>query len=125
MIEFKTEASLWRMLQDGTKTFDMRKWDLADDRIYALSWFVPLADAEHAFFAPPGYEPTRHQGHSTSVPAGAPGFKPEVDAVSFVNKETGELLAFEYLGVEFTNWAPGWGFLQLGKRVSAFADEKR
>ena len=99
-IVFKAEASFWDMLSqtnpDGrsAKPFDMRRWDLSDERIYRLS------------FGKVGL-----------------GFMPDEDMISFVNKVTGELLTFEYLGVEFADWAPGWGFLLLGKRLSPPVEE--
>ena len=37
-IMFKCEDSLWQMMACGKKTFDMRLWDMADDRLYRLSW---------------------------------------------------------------------------------------
>ena len=105
-IVFKTEATLWDMMAqvnpDGrsAKPFDMRRWDLVDERIYRLSW---------------GYL-TNKDG--ITRPGIDPKFQSEEKEVSFLNKATGEVLTFEYLGVEFTPWAPGWGFLILGKRIS-------
>ena len=40
-----------------------------------------------------------------------------VKTVSFLNKATGKLLTFEYKGMEFAPWAPGWCFLILGKAI--------
>ena len=43
IVEFKTEASLWEMMAElnpdgrSAKPFDMRRWDLSDDRIYRLA----------------------------------------------------------------------------------------
>ncbi len=43
-IVFKSEASLWDMMvpvnPDGrsAKPFNMRRWDLSDERIYRLAW---------------------------------------------------------------------------------------
>lgn len=104
-IVFKSEASLWEMMAqvnpDGrsAKPFDVRRWDMADDRIYRLSWGC-LTDK---------YGITR--------PGVDPHFESDEKQVSFLNKTTGDLLTFEYLGVEFADWAPGWGFLVLGKRL--------
>lgn len=117
-IVFKVEHSLWESLEDGTRSFDMRWWDIADDRIYALAWAVPDPKAERPFFTAVGYEPVRHQG------AMAQGFKPEVERVSFRDKETDEVLTFQYRGVVFPDWAPGWGFLMLGDRVFEGAKEE-
>ena len=88
-IMFKSEDALWQTLARGERSFDMRWWDMADDRVYRLAW---------------------GKTHAGAI------FLPEEREVSFLNKATGEILTFEYRGVEFVNWAPGWGFLQLGKR---------
>lgn len=105
MIEFKTEASLWEMMADinpftggSAKPFDMRRWDISDDRIYRLSWGETGGAREQI-----GDDLT-----------GLPWF-PDEKEVGFVNKTTGEIIAFEYQGVLFPSWAPGWGFLQLGR----------
>ena len=37
-IVFKAEDSLWKMMADGIKTWDCRRHDIGDDRIYRLSW---------------------------------------------------------------------------------------
>lgn len=91
-IVFKCEDSLWQMMKHGEKTWDARRWDMSDDRIYALSqfWFV----------GKPGVP-------SEARTAGVP-------FVTFLNKATGEVLALRYLGLEFADWTPGWCFLRLG-----------
>ena len=45
MIEFKSEASIWEMMAElnpftggSAKPFDMRRWDITDERMYRLSW---------------------------------------------------------------------------------------
>lgn len=97
-IIFKCEPAMWLMLaEEGVtgipaKPFDMRRYDLADDRIYALSWGRQTGDAE---------------------------WQPDVGAVTFVNKATGEELTRDYRGMEFAKWAPGWCFLILGHRIGA------
>jgi len=80
------------MLADGSKPFDMRRWDLTDERISRLAL-------------------------GRLVESGT--WMPTEGTVSFQNKATGELLTFEYVGVEFTEWAPGWGFILLGIRVAS------
>lgn len=40
-------------------------------------------------------------------------------AVSFIDKGTGEILTFAYVGMEFAAWAPGWCFLRLGAPMLA------
>ena len=121
-IVFKSEPSLWAMLAEcnpdgrSARPFDMRRWDVADERIYRLSW--------GHFFDPRGRTPEgpgvflREMNHLLWGRAGGRVWEPDEKEVSFLNKVTGELLTFEYLGVEFTPWAAGWGFLILGKRLS-------
>ncbi len=95
-IVFKCEDSLWQALSDGTKTWDARRHDISDDRIYRLSW-----------------------GKFEEEPAGGrqPAHYWVEDFVSFENKATGEVLTFRYRGMEFVPWAPGWCFLRLGGLV--------
>lgn len=85
-IVFKCEDSLFQPLKDGTRTFDMRRWDMSDDRIYRLAW-------------------GRRVGLS--------GWRPEEREVTFVNKATGEELTLPFWGLEFAEWAPGWCFLRV------------
>jgi len=92
-IIFKSEDSIWRTLEDGSKKFDYRRYDLADERIYRLSW-------------------GRRDGWGDGL-----GIIWNEDFVSFLNKDTGEFLTFHYCGMEFVPWAPGWCFLLLGHRV--------
>ena len=114
-IVFKSEPALWAMLAEcnpdgrSAKPFDMRRWDLADDRIYRLAWGV-----EPNINPPPELIPWSVMDAETLGYMWVPNEK----EVSFVNKATGELLTFEYLGVEFAPWAQGFGFLILGKRLS-------
>jgi hypothetical protein len=93
-IIFKCEDSMWQMLADGTKTWDARRNDLSDDRIYRLLW-----------------------GKYHERPGRKPSWGPLEDYVTFLNKATGEMLTFRFLGVEFTDWAPGWMFIRLGGRT--------
>jgi hypothetical protein len=124
-IVFKSEASLWALVNqlnpDGhsAKPFDMRRWDLADERIYRLAWGhydnrtrIRL----DGWKLPPLRRLTELRGTTY-------GWAPDEKSVSFLNKDTGALLTFEYLGVEFTPWAPGWGFLLLGRRLSPPVEE--
>lgn len=85
---FKTEDSLWQMLADGTKTFDARRYDMSDDRIYRLSWGQWRKDPSCWLLVE--------------------------QLVSFQNKVTGEVLTFRFTGLEFASWAPGWCFIILG-----------
>ena len=101
-IVFRCDTDLWDMLARGEKTWDARRWDLADDRIYRLAW--GLTTAKHGRTARPGME-RKHN------------WVPDEHTVSFQNKATGEVLTFRYLGMEFTPWAPGWTFLLLGELV--------
>ncbi len=100
-IIFKTDAALWEMMAAGTKQWDARQCDLADERIWRL-----LA----------GYwEGTREPGgHPHGRPGRLPYWSPAESFVSFLNKETGEILKFRFRGFRFAPWAPGWVFLELG-----------
>jgi len=119
-IIFKCEASLWDMMADvglngrSAKPFDMRRWDLADERIYRLMW-LERGD-NHAQIDPDKYNTTIYYPLQN-------GWVWQEKQVSFLNKDTGELLTFEYKGVEFVDWAPGWGFLILGKRLLPLMEE--
>ncbi len=90
MEPFKCEHSLFLSLQDGSRKFDFRRWDLSDERIYALSVF------------------SRREGEPSV---------PEIPSVTFVDKETGEALTLRYRGMEFRHWATGWVFIRLGEVV--------
>lgn len=96
-IVFKCEDSLWQMLADGSKTWDMRLWDLDDERISRLAW-----------------------GHLKDQDR----WEPAEQWVSFQSKTTDEILTFKYDGVEFTDWAPGWGFILLGEQAGVAAEEE-
>ena len=91
---FKCEHTLYLMLRDGSKPFDMRKYDLSDDRIRRLAW-----------------------GHARPRSFGETRWVPMETVVSFQDKETGEIQMFEYQGMEFAPWAPGWCFLLLGRQL--------
>lgn len=93
-IIFKCEDSLWRMLEDGSKTFEMRRYDLDDERILRLALRVQVYDGVRIV----GNEPREH-------------------AISFLNKTDGHILTFEYKGMKKTEWAQGWCFLLLGKQM--------
>ena len=116
-IVFKCEPSLWDMMvpvnPDGrsVKPFNMRRWAFSDDRILRLAR-GHIRDTSGNFLA-----------FRVGPPLGRSNWEPDEKEVSFLNKATGELLTFEYLGVEFTPWAPGWGFLILGKRLSPPVEE--
>ncbi len=102
-IIFKCEDSLWQMMADGKKKFDMRLWDMADDRMYRLSW------AQYG----------ESISEWTSVPRGErPTYTPKESFVSFRNKQTDELLTFHFKGLEFPQWAPSWVFIIVGDLVS-------
>lgn len=112
-IVFKCEDSLWQMLaeEDVTgvpaKPFDMRRNELGDDRIYRLTWGTCEGLAgPYTSHVIPHHPPLK-------------GWEPEVKSITFKNKATGETLIRRYVGMEFTDWAPGWCFLVLGERVRA------
>lgn len=96
-IVFKSEDSLWRMLAERgvtgipAKTWELRRWDMSDERVYRLS-----------------------RGFTGGL---GRRWKPDEPYVSFYNKATGSIISFEYQGVEFVAWAPGWAFIMLGDRV--------
>lgn len=94
-IVFRCENSLWQMMATGEKSFDFRRWDISDDRIYRLAWGQRVKEPE----------------------GGLSYWEPKEPLVSFENKKTGEVLVFSYQGMEFTSWAPGWVFLLLGGLV--------
>ena len=102
-IVFKCEASLWDMLARGEKTWDARRYDMADDRIYRLAW----GSIRPEYFR-------YRTGPTCSFHA---DWVPEEQEISFLKKATGEILTFQYLGKEFTPRAPGWCFLLLGERI--------
>lgn len=98
---FKTEHSLFEMLKDGSKPWDMRRWSLMDDRCYNLSWKRPKS-------------PTAWRRSEPGIPE---SYEWECPSVIFTDKETGGELMFQYRGVEFVPFAPGWGFILLGQRL--------
>lgn len=83
-VVFKSEDALWRQLESGERRFDMRRYDMSDERIYRLGFGRP---AEHGSYVA------------------------DVSEVTFVNKLTGEALTLEFRGLEYAPWAPGWVFL--------------
>ncbi len=97
-IVFKCEDSMWQMLADGTKTWDARKDDMGDDRVYRLHWKA--------------WDP-----QAVNINTRKPYSTPVEKNVSFLNKQTGETLTFRFDGLEFSYWAPGWMFIQLGGLV--------
>lgn len=113
-VVFKTEASLWEMIAQvrdtgqSYKPFDMRRWDITDDRIYRLS--LGRFDLDPRQGEAPVW--ITDSGHLAN------NWIPDEKEVGFVNKVTGALLVFEYRGVAFTEWAPGWGFIILGKLLN-------
>jgi len=94
-IIFETEDSLWQTMASGERSFDMRRWDLSDHRIYRLS--------------------LGHWEKLDETLGALVGRQPEWTVnepfISFRNKATTEILVCRYSGMEFTRWAPGWVFL--------------
>lgn len=121
-IVFKSEDSMWQMMaEEGVtgipaKPFDMRRWDLTDDRIYRLTAFKWKEDVDGV---PARRIPPVHFIAESTVQAVSryEDAVPEVPSVTFLNKATGESLTRKYVGMEFTPWAPGFVFLLLGERV--------
>ena len=106
-VTFKTEDSLWQTMAEGKKCWDARFFDISDDRIYRLCWG--------------SWESNPPRGRRLRQPA----YIPEEVKVCFLNKATGEVLQFRFNGIEFTDWAPGWCFIQLGGIIARYdADHK-
>ncbi len=119
-IVFKCEPAMWAMMNEEgvtgipAKPFDMRRHDMADGRIYRLAWGKARKGVGvlHADVV---------QGRLAREPRQTPRdvtlWEPEVQSITFLNKATDETVTRRYLGMEFTDWAPGFCFLLLGERV--------
>ena len=91
-IIFKSEDSMWQMVASGEKTWDARRWDIEDPRIFRLckgQWPYPIIST----------------------------WQFDEPHVCFVNKVTGEILKMRFEGLNFVDFAPGWCFLKLGAIV--------
>ena len=95
---FKCEHSLLQMMLDGKKTFDLRIYDMRDQRIARLHQ---------------GRYIKSYQGYKTHD-----AWQPIEPYVDFLDKATGEVVRFVFRGMKFTPLAPGWCFLLLGPRVT-------
>ena len=98
-VVFKSEDSLWQMLQQGTKSWDARHFDATDERISRLI-------LGH-------WEKNPHPGRLAI-------YEHDEAFVCFVNKLTGQTLQFRFRGLITPGWAPGWCFIQLGGLVGAY-----
>lgn len=98
---------MWEMLRDGAKTWEARKWETGDDRCYRLSWGRRKS----------GGRRVQAYSYAETESRWRDYWAPEEKEVSFLNKDTGEVLTFEYRGVEFLPWAPAWGFILLGELI--------
>lgn len=107
-VVFKSEASMWEELNDfgaddaqkdtglAKRNFDVRLWDVGNERIYALS----ISDV-----GPPGPLLTDPE-------------KPWlVKRITFVNKSDGRTVTRAYMGLRFPQFMPGYGVLLLGPLV--------
>lgn len=118
-IVFKCESSLWDMMASGEKTFDMRRFDTADNRIQRLRWgsardtYAVISRSHKVDEGSRLQLDRRMTAHEVTI------WEPEVEAISFINKVTGDTLTFRYRSMEFADWAPGFCFLLLGERVEA------
>ena len=92
---FKTEHSLFLMFRDGSRKFDMRRFDRQDARIVRLS-------ATHV------------QKSGGKKDPSIVGVTYDEAAVKFVDKDTSEVITFAYQGMVLEDWAPEWCFLLLG-----------
>ncbi len=109
---FKTEAALWEMLKDRTKTWDARKYDQTDPRVQALTKGVRLIGA--ARFLPVVALPSDTRD----------SWIPSLPVVGFLNKETQETAYFRLLECRFAYWAEGWFFMLLGEEVPGHMADK-
>jgi len=98
-VVFKSEDSLWQLLQQGVKTWDARRFDTSDERILRLS-------LGH-------WEKNPH-------PERRPFYEYNEPFVGFENKLTDQTLLFWYRGFITPDWAAGWCFLQLGGLACTF-----
>ncbi len=98
-VVFKSEDSLWQMLEQGIKTWDARRFDVADERIHRLS-------LGH-------WEKAPHPGQRLF-------YVYNEKFVCFTNKLSDQTLQFTYRGFITPGWAPGWCFIQLGGLVATF-----
>lgn len=98
-VVFKSEDSLWQMLRQGIKTWDARRFDVADERIHRLSL-----------------------GHweKNPTPGRLASYLMDEVFVCFENKLTGQVLQFRFRALITTGWAPGWCFIQLGGLVATY-----
>lgn len=110
-IVWKSEDSMWRLLADGSKTWEGRRWDLSDERVYRLIAFRYADTPAVHYLAESTVQAISREAQKDM------GVIPDEPYVSFLNKATGEYVTFEYKGVEFAPWAPGWGFILLGEKV--------
>lgn len=91
------------------KPFFVCKHDLSDQRVYDLSWGTfPALDPDDRVQTTP-----QVRNYSLSV------WQPDVTTITFF-RSTHQVSRL-YLGMEFTDWAPGWCFLRLGKRSEHFS----
>jgi hypothetical protein len=95
----------------------MRRYDRTDDRIERLSWGRARRTHGVVSYAPPTKGRLQREPGQTLTDVTL--WEPEVESITFENKATGETLTRRYLGMEFTDWAPGFCFLLLGERVEA------
>jgi len=109
---FKSEHSLWLMLVSGEKTWEARRYDMTDDRINRLTWSRDVNGAPGNHIK--GFKDVGPHLRLPEVPL--QGHVPVETEVGFLDKQTGQHAFFEYKGMEFVAWEPGWCFLQLGKR---------
>jgi hypothetical protein len=94
-IVFKVEDSIWQLMREGKKHWDARLYDTSDNRFIRLS----------AGYWRPGHKPR---------------YMPSESLVQFLNKDTGEILEYQYCGLRFIGWAQGWCFLQLGRLIEVY-----
>lgn len=118
---FKTHPFFLDQTREGKKNWEIRLHDMADDRIYQLSWLSrQIAAPEKAIDGPvvQGPFPGTFMQHIGIGNVPQPDFKPDVEAIQLVNSEDpSDVILMAYLGMEFINLMPGWCMLVLGDRL--------
>ncbi len=89
------------------KAFYVCRYDMTDDRVYHLSWGTFPAERSQE----PEQRAPLKGTHRLSV------WQPDVSLITFFLGASDKVTR-DYLGMEFTDWAPGWCFLRLGVRRS-------
>lgn len=99
-VVFESEDSPWQMMEQGIKTWDAQLNVLTDERILRLS---------------------RGHWEKNNLPPGRrPYYRSDENFVCFENKLNGQMLQFEFRGLIYVRFAPGWCFIRLGALVTTY-----